>query len=130
MKQLLIKPLITEKTLFLASRGWYTFAADTLSRKEQLVNEIQLIYPVHVVSVRTIAMHGKVRRSGSKGRTHRLADWKKVLVQLAKGEKIDAFDIQNFQQPVEEEARPAVKAIKAPTQEEKEEVKQEKNAKG
>ncbi len=109
MQSLIHKPLITEKTVFLASRGWYTFAVASLARKEYIAREIGKMYNVSVVSVRTIAMHGKVRRTGKRMIATHKVDWKKALVQLKAGQKIDAFEVTN-QAPMEEEAPVEAKA--------------------
>ncbi len=87
------RPVITEKTLLLASRGWYTFAADAAASKYDIATEISRMYKVNVVAVRTITMHGKVRRVGRKAIPTAKADWKKAMVTLKKGQKIDAFEI-------------------------------------
>lgn len=88
------QPHISEKTLSLASRGWYTFVVEnTHGRKEDIAREIEKLYNVNVVSVRTISMHGKARRSGRRMRVVRCSDWKKVIVKLKNGQTIDAFEV-------------------------------------
>lgn len=97
------RPIITEKSLGLASRGWYTFAVGKHMRKEKIAREVEAMYHVNVLTVRTIAMHGKVRRTGKKMTTLRRADWKKAIVQLKAGQHIDAFEVTTK----EESAKPA-----------------------
>lgn len=92
-RQVVQRPLLTEKTLALANKGWYTFAVDKLARKEQIAKDVEKNYKVKVTQVRTIAMHGKVRRSGKRMLTVRKPDWKKALVTLAKGQTIEAFTV-------------------------------------
>lgn len=87
------RPLITEKTLRLASRGWYTFVTDIDASKHTIATEVSRVYKVNVVEVRTITMHGKVRRVGRKAVPTAKPDWKKAMVTLKKGQKIDAFEI-------------------------------------
>lgn len=87
------RPVITEKTLLLASRGWYTFEASIDASKYTIATEISRVYKVNVVEVRTITMHGKVRRVGRKAIPTAKPDWKKAMVTLKKGQKIDAFEI-------------------------------------
>lgn len=93
MKQTLYKPLITEKTLLLAARGWFTFAASQEVGKSEIAREIERLYGVHVIEVRTMVQHGKVRRVGRKMQTRTLRDWKKAMVKLKSGERIDAFEV-------------------------------------
>lgn len=89
----MIRPIITEKSMMSAQKGWYTFATGRFVRKETISAEIKKMFKVDVVTVRTIAMHGKVRRVGRSMRTVRHEDWKKAIVQLKKGQKIDIFDV-------------------------------------
>ncbi len=95
------RPVITEKTLTLATKGWYTFAVDSMASKKTVAHEVASFYKVTVEDVRTIAMHGKVRRVGRSGRSMKKPDWKKAIVKLAKGQKIDAFEVA----PVSEEKK-------------------------
>ncbi len=96
----MIRPIITEKSLTMAQKGWYTFAVGELDRKEDISKRVNAAFKVDVVSIRTIKMHGKVRRYGRGMRTVRHEDWKKALVQLKKGQKIDVFEVTS-QQPEE-----------------------------
>ncbi|MEK7141194.1 MAG: 50S ribosomal protein L23 [Patescibacteria group bacterium] len=93
MKQTVIRPVITEKSLNLASRGWYTFAVTAGRRKPEIAQAVMDIYGVSVESVRTIMMHGKVRSAGKRTKKVKRVDWKKALVQLKTGQKIDAFEV-------------------------------------
>ncbi|MCJ7825988.1 50S ribosomal protein L23 [Patescibacteria group bacterium] len=88
-----IKPLITEKTMHMAGGGWYTFQADCKANKNEIRKEIEKLYGVSVLSIRTSLMHGKVRRVGRKGLSVTKSDWKKVSVKLKAGQTIDAFQI-------------------------------------
>lgn len=87
------KPLITEKSLALAGKGFYTFSVAKASGKAQIGQEISKLYKVKVTSIRTITMHGKIRRVGRKMKTVKQADWKKAIVKLSPGQKIDAFEV-------------------------------------
>lgn len=89
------KPLITEKSLALAGKSLYTFAVDKSAGKGEISREINKLYKVKVTEIRTISMHGKVRRVGRKMKTVKGMDWKKAIVKLAPGQKIDAFEVTN-----------------------------------
>lgn len=99
MKQAIIRPLITEKSLTLANKGWYTFAVEEAVSKAQVAAEVSAAYKVEVINVRTVHMHGKVRRFGRRMSTRRQPDWKKAMVQLKEGQKIDAFEVTAQEQP-------------------------------
>lgn len=89
---MLIQPLITEQSLAAANRGWYTFKTNRRADKVEIAQAIARYYKVDVKAVRTISMHGKVRRVGRARKMMRQSDWKKALVSLAPGQKIDAFE--------------------------------------
>lgn len=93
MKQVIIKPIITEKSLSLAAKGWYTFGVAIASNKVHIAHAITDMYKVTVVDVRTMIMHGKERRSGKRQKKVTKSDWKKALVRLKEGQKIDAFEV-------------------------------------
>ena len=95
MKHTIIKPVISEKSLMLAAKGWYTFAVTLMSRKSEIAAAIGELYGVTVTSLRTLIMHGKQRKSGKRMKQVVRQDWKKALVKLKSGQKIDAFDIHS-----------------------------------
>jgi len=82
---------MTEKSLDLAAKGWYTFKVDIDAPKKQIASAISRLYNVTVKQVRTILLHGKVRRVGRKMLTVTRPNWKKALVQLSPGQTIEAF---------------------------------------
>ncbi len=93
MKHFVARPVISEKSLTLAARGWYTFRTKIESSKNEVASEIAKHYKVEVISVRTITMHGKVRKVGRKLSQVQKSNWKKALVQVKAGQKIDAFEV-------------------------------------
>ena len=101
MEQLVVRPIITEKSLTLAAKGWYTFRVASAARKLQVANEVAKFYAVNVISMRTIAMHGKERRVGKRAKLTHQSDWKKAIVQLKKGQTISAFEVSGTSTPEE-----------------------------
>ena len=93
MTQALTRPLITEKTLTQAGRGWYTFVVSEESDKKTIATAISKFYKVTVTTIRTATMHGKMRRTGKRQTHVKKPDWKKAMVKLAKGQTIDAFEV-------------------------------------
>ena len=98
MNVILPKPIITEKSMELARGGWYAFAVRDYTRKPAIAKAIADIYNVQVVDVRTMSMHGKMRKAGKRMKLVARPDWKKTLVKLAKGQTIPAFDISTQQE--------------------------------
>ena len=93
MNRIIVRPIITEKSLSLASRGWYSFEVNEASTKPEIARAMSDLYKVTVEDVRTMIMHGKEHRSGKRQKKIAKSDWKKALVHLKAGQKIDAFEV-------------------------------------
>ncbi|MFZ5845131.1 MAG: 50S ribosomal protein L23 [Patescibacteria group bacterium] len=91
MKFLVKQPLLTEKTLTLATTGWYTFVVPAAARKGEIASAVEKLYGVKVTSVRTVKMPSKTRRRGRRLIQVETGEKKKALVKLAKGQTIEAF---------------------------------------
>lgn len=88
--QIIIRPLITEKNTNLMSFNKYCFEVDREATKPQIKQAIESIFNVSVTKVHTMNMRGKLRRRGMRfGYT---ADWKKAIVTLAEGDRIELFE--------------------------------------
>lgn len=88
MYDIIIEPWITEKiTKELDQQAKYAFRVRTDANKKQIKSAVEKIFNVHVVKVNTLNNRGKWRRVRYQpGLT---SDWKKAVVTLKKGEKID-----------------------------------------
>ncbi|NLN83294.1 MAG: 50S ribosomal protein L23 [Firmicutes bacterium] len=87
----LIKPIITEKTSILMADKKYTFKVDPRANKIEIRQAVEKIFDVKVASVRTMHVKGKKRRVGvNVGYT---SNWKKAVVTLTEDSKpIGFFD--------------------------------------
>ena len=85
------KPLVTEKgTTMLADGNWVTFDVNMDANKIQIREAIQKIFNVSVLKVNTQIVRGKRRRFGrTMGQSKA---WKKAMVQLKEGDKIEIFE--------------------------------------
>jgi large subunit ribosomal protein L23 len=88
--QVILRPLITEKNTNLMMFNKYCFEVARESTKPQIKRAIEAIFDVAVVSVHTINVRGKKRRRGREYGYQR--DWKKAIVTLAEGDRIDLFE--------------------------------------
>jgi large subunit ribosomal protein L23 len=89
-RDIIIKPVITEKTNEVMENGTYTFRVHPKATKADVHNAIEEIFGVRVIKVNTINVKSKPRRLGRfLGRTR---TWKKAIVKLAPGQKIDFFE--------------------------------------
>ena len=83
---LLLKPLLSEKAMMLASSGRYVFMVRANAKKPEIKKSVQRIYNVHVEDVKIVNLPSKKRRTGAQfGRT---SAHKKAIVVLKEGEKI------------------------------------------
>ena len=85
------RPVDTEKTRYQAEDGQYTFEVDRQANKRQVKEAVEEIFDVEVVSVNIINMPAKRGRYGRRIVTRKPA-WKKAVVTLAPGERIDIFE--------------------------------------
>jgi large subunit ribosomal protein L23 len=87
---ILLRPIVTEQTTVLTGQDKYVFEVDARANKNQIREAVQLAFNVRVAEVNTMMMHGKPRRFGRK--ITRRPDWKKAVVTLVHGDKIELFE--------------------------------------
>jgi large subunit ribosomal protein L23 len=87
--QVIIRPVVSEKSYVLASTGKYVFRVHPTAHKTQIRQAIEALFEVNVLSVRTQTVKSKPKRRGlTSGRTR---GWKKAIVQVAPGQEIPIF---------------------------------------
>jgi large subunit ribosomal protein L23 len=87
--QVIIRPVVSEKSFVLAEAGKYTFRVHERAHKTQIRQAIEKLFDVHVVEIRTASVKSKPKRRGqTAGRTRR---WKKAIIQVRPGETIPIF---------------------------------------
>jgi large subunit ribosomal protein L23 len=87
--QVIIRPVISEKSFALAEAGKYTFRIHDDAHKTEVRQAIEQLFDVGVIDVRTAWVKSKPKRRGhTSGRTRR---WKKAIVQVRAGETIPIF---------------------------------------
>jgi large subunit ribosomal protein L23 len=89
-RQVIQKPIITEKANALREGNKYVFRVDRKANKIQIRRAVEVIFNVHVVSVRTVSVPGKPKRQGMF--PGRIPGWKKAYVTLRAGESIEAVE--------------------------------------
>ena len=80
MHDLLLKPVITEKTTMMMSDGKYTFKVPLHANKIEIRKAVEAVFDVKVKSVATLRTMGK------------RPDYKKAIVTLQEGETIEFFE--------------------------------------
>lgn len=88
--EVIVRPIVTEKSMKLREEGHYTFEVNRRANKRQVKQAVEQIFDVEVEKVRTIKLKGKNKRWG---RTrYKTKDWKKAIVTLAEGDSITYFE--------------------------------------
>ena len=87
--QVIISPIVSEKSYVLATAGKYTFRVHEDAHKTQIRQAVEEFFDVKVLDVRTMSVKGKPKRRGfTKG--HRRS-WRKAIVQVREGDSIPIF---------------------------------------
>ena len=87
--QVIIRPVVSEKSFVLAEAGKYTFRVHEKAHKTEIRQAIEELFDVNVVDVRTASVKSKPKRRGyTSGRSRQ---WKKAIVQVKPGQTIPIF---------------------------------------
>jgi large subunit ribosomal protein L23 len=89
-REVIIKPVLTEKSYRALEEGKYTFEVHPKANKVEIAKAVEKVFNVRVKSVNTVNVKSKPRRLGwYQGRTR---VWKKAIVTLEPGQKIEFFE--------------------------------------
>lgn len=90
LRDVLIRPLVTEKTTDLMQENKYTFIVPLTANKVEIRQAVEQIFKVKVEEVNTVRVLGKWKRMG---RTQgKRPDYKKAIVKVAAGQRIEFFE--------------------------------------
>jgi large subunit ribosomal protein L23 len=89
-RDIIIRPVITEKSTALMAESKYTFIVAPKANKVEIRQAIEQIFKVKVADVNTIRVMGKTKRMGKS--VGKRSDYKKAIVKLAPGETIAFFE--------------------------------------
>ncbi|MEI6286514.1 MAG: 50S ribosomal protein L23 [Bacillota bacterium] len=90
LRDVLIRPLVTEKSNILMTENKYVFKVALKANKIEIRNAVEKIFNVKVLDVKTLIVNGKIKRMG-KTAGYR-PDYKKAIVKLAPGNRIEIFE--------------------------------------
>jgi len=89
-QDVLLRPVISEKSMGLMEENKYTFYVDPKANKIEIKNAVEKMFKVTVLSVNTMNVRGKLKRLG---RTQGMTPTrKKAIVTLKQGDKIEIFE--------------------------------------
>lgn len=89
-RDVIIRPIVSEKSYAGIERNSYTFLVDPRANKTEIKEAIQKIWNVRVTSVRTLHRKGKVKRR--RWTLGKRPDQKRAIVTLAEGDSIEIFE--------------------------------------
>ena len=88
--QVVLKPIVSEKSYEGTTRGSYTFKVHPDAHKTQIRQAVEQLFDVKVVGVNIVKMQPKPKRRGLHRGTR--PGWKKAVVQLRPGDTIEIFE--------------------------------------
>jgi large subunit ribosomal protein L23 len=89
-RDVIIRPVVSEKSYAGLELNTYTFLVDPRANKTEIKEAVQSIWNVRVTSVNTLRRQGKVKRRGYT--VGKRADQKRAIVTLAQGDAIEIFE--------------------------------------
>lgn len=87
----MLEPIKSEKTLKMAEKNKYTFRTEVAWAKPEIKKWAEKVFGVKVIKVQTAIMPGKSYRTGQRSGKKIRSDWKKAIISVAKGQKIDIY---------------------------------------
>ena len=88
-QDIILKPVITEKSMDDLQTGKYTFKVATDANKSEIKKAVEELFDVKVAKVNTMNCNGRAKRVGRfAGKT---PDWKKAIITLTEGSKAIEF---------------------------------------
>ncbi len=89
-QDIIIRPIITEKSNRLTTEGKYVFEVKRDANKIEIAKAVEALFNVTVTEMNTMTVRGKLKRQGRfEGRT---PTWKKAVVTLKAGDRIPLFE--------------------------------------
>ncbi len=88
----LIRPIVSEKTYALMDRNVYVFVVDPRSSKIEIRRAVERVFGVKVAQVNTLNRKGKATRNRRTNTPGRRPNTKRAFVTLHAGDKIDLFE--------------------------------------
>ena len=99
-RDIIIAPLISEKSMAGTAAQQYTFEVNPQATKTQIKCAVAEIFGVTVVKINTVTVGGKKKNFARRGKrsSGMQSDWKKAIVTIAAGQKIQLGGVNYFEQ--------------------------------
>jgi large subunit ribosomal protein L23 len=92
VRDVILKPVVSEKSYALLDSNVYTFVVHPTANKVEIRKAVESVFGVRVDKVNTLNRKGKRKRNRRTGAYGQRGDTKRALVTLAAGDKIDLFE--------------------------------------
>ena|SRR5260221_4888239 len=93
MNNILVRPVFTERSMKDAEGARFTFVVGLSVSKDEIKKTVESKFGVKVLDIATVIIKGKGKRVGKKRTEKLLGKYKKAVIRLEKGQKIDIFDM-------------------------------------
>jgi len=93
MRLIVLSPIITERSMELVKQGKFSFRVSTSSNKNEIRKAIKEQFSVDPISIETVIQKGKTQRVGVRRVVKSKPNYKKAIVKLKEGQKIDIFEL-------------------------------------
>ncbi|SRR5258706_6508592 len=93
MNNILIRPVFTERSMKDAEDSRFTFVVALSASKDEIKKTVETQFNVKVLDIATVIVKGKGKRVGKKRTKKILGKYKKAVISLVKGQKIEVFDM-------------------------------------
>jgi len=91
-RDVILRPVVSEKSYALLDNGVYTFVVDPRANKTEIRQAVESIFNVRVTNVNTLNRKGKRKRNRRSGTFGKRPDTKRAVVTLAGDDRIDLFE--------------------------------------
>ncbi len=92
-RDVIIRPIVSEKSYHLLEANVYTFEVAKSASKPEIRDAVEVIFDVSVLNVNTLNRDGKRRRNRRTGTWGKRSDVKRAYVTLVEGDSIDLFEV-------------------------------------
>ncbi len=91
-RDVILKPVVSEKSYALLDDGVYTFVVDPSANKTEIRQAVEAVFKVRVANVNTLNRKGKRKRNRRQATFGKRADTKRAIVTLVGDDRIDLFE--------------------------------------
>ena len=91
-RDVILRPVVSEKSYGLLDEGVYTFVVNSEANKTEIRQAVESIFNVRVTNVNTLNRQGKRKRNRRTNTFGKRPDQKRAIVTLAEGDRIDLFE--------------------------------------